>query len=169
MSLRRSVVVLCLLVALGCGNDDDPGDSDGGTGSGSTAADPTGDTSGMSGGSAGVIDCSDTDRGQALSCSNGQMCCAVVDAGNFCAADCGDEVAFECDGAEDCAGNACCTGIPGPGAGTACSDASTCDPGGQPVCTTSETCPDEVPCCLAATINGRRTTLCGEWDGPGCL
>jgi hypothetical protein len=153
----RACLLLALLVACGSSDGHDFDKSAGQAGRGG---------SGGAVGAMGSVDCSDQDENQTLSCSAPELCCAVPNAANHCAASCDTTLVLRCDDDGDCGSGACCWNRNST-TGSACRDA--CDDGYAPLCARSSDCPSALPCCLGSVLNGVYSRFCIEEQDFGCL
>ncbi len=165
--MRTLILVFLCAVLLGCGGDDDPpGSLDGPVVDADPSApdadlsapdaDPNApDAAVMADGAIGV-ECGD------MLCQAEQECCATqannqvqyecIDSGQVC-----EGASAECDGPEDCGGNACCGTVTGMSFSATCSDTTTC-PGGLRFCHTDGDCTQGAQNCCA--IPGAGASVC---------
>jgi hypothetical protein len=141
----------------------------GGTGgvvTGGTGGAPTGGTGGVAtGGTGGAavvsIDCTPSLGGPALTCTGGDLCCAVVGGGTSCAAQCTAGVPVACDGPEDCGGHPCC--YAGYQIGTYCATGTECNAGDDPTCQEFSECPTgQYFCCIDVPAGSIRLLACAS-------
>jgi hypothetical protein len=86
----------------------------------------------------------------------GLVCCRVA---QVCAAQCDGELAYACDGAEDCGGNACCAIVGETPLGSTCSTTNMCDFGSK-LCHGSGECTGGQTCCPGTWVAGYCADAC---------